>query len=115
MLRIHHNRVVRDKRGGEDCAVRDYGIVNLTDAKGLDLCIYYGSSILDHQTLTKSGRLPLSFLRGCGLPEILIDYIPALFLDNPIEFYSCFISYSTADSDFADRLYADLQNKGVRC
>jgi hypothetical protein len=26
-----------------------------------------------------------------------------------------FISYSTKDQAFADRLYADLQNKGVRC
>jgi hypothetical protein len=34
---------------------------------------------------------------------------------NPIEFYSCFISYSTKDQEFADRLYADLQNKNVRC
>src|ERR1039457_5720723 len=29
--------------------------------------------------------------------------------------HSCFISYSTNDQEFADRLYADLQNKGVRC
>ncbi len=92
-----------------------FGDTDLTDAKGLDSCTHSLFSILDHRTLTKSGRLPLSFLRGCGLPEILIDHIPALFLDNPIEFYSCFISYSTADSDFAERLYADLQNKGVRC
>jgi len=32
-----------------------------------------------------------------------------------LEFYSCFISYSTKDQEFADRLYADLQNKGVPC
>ncbi|MFZ0797409.1 MAG: toll/interleukin-1 receptor domain-containing protein [Terriglobales bacterium] len=31
------------------------------------------------------------------------------------EFFSCFISYSTKDQEFADRLHADLQNKGVRC
>jgi hypothetical protein len=30
-------------------------------------------------------------------------------------FYSCFISYSTKDQVFADRLCADLQAKGVRC
>jgi hypothetical protein len=30
-------------------------------------------------------------------------------------FYSCFISYSTKDQDFADRLHADLRNVGVRC
>jgi hypothetical protein len=34
---------------------------------------------------------------------------------NPIEFYSCFISYSTMDQEFADRLHAHLQNKNVRC
>ena len=28
---------------------------------------------------------------------------------------SCFINYSTKDQEFADRLHADLQNKGVRC
>jgi hypothetical protein len=31
------------------------------------------------------------------------------------EFYSCFISYSSRDQEFAQRLYADLQAKGVRC
>lgn len=29
--------------------------------------------------------------------------------------YSCFISYSTRDQDFAERFYADLQAKDVRC
>ncbi|HZI56212.1 MAG TPA: toll/interleukin-1 receptor domain-containing protein, partial [Verrucomicrobiae bacterium] len=30
-------------------------------------------------------------------------------------FYSCFISYSSKGQPFAERLHADLQNKGVRC
>ena len=34
---------------------------------------------------------------------------------RPIEFHSCFISYSTKDQEFAERLHADLQAKGVRC
>jgi len=34
---------------------------------------------------------------------------------EPIQYYSCFISYSTKDQVFANRLYADLQAKGIRC
>jgi uncharacterized protein YehS (DUF1456 family) len=30
-------------------------------------------------------------------------------------YYSCFISHSSRDEDFARKLYADLQNAGVRC
>jgi hypothetical protein len=31
------------------------------------------------------------------------------------EHYSCFISYSTKNEDFANRLHADLKNAGVPC
>ncbi len=34
---------------------------------------------------------------------------------NAFEFYSYFISYSTKDQEFAERLYADFQTQGVRC
>ena len=44
-----------------------------------------------------------------------IEYLPALLGATAIQFYSCFISYSTQNQDFAERLHADLQNKGVRC
>ncbi len=87
---------------------------NLGSAIGLDACIHKGPSILDHSTIARSWPVPISFLRGCGLPESFITYLPSL-LNQPIQFYSCFISYSTQDQPFADRLYADLQNKGVRC
>jgi hypothetical protein len=65
-------------------------------------------------TLSRSRNVPLSFLRGCGLPDNLIDYLPSLRVDA-IQYYSCFISYSAKDQMFAERLHADLQNKGVRC
>ena len=35
--------------------------------------------------------------------------------DAAVEFRSCFISYSTRDQAFANRLYTDLQSNGVRC
>ncbi len=88
--------------------------VNLTDVSGLDTCRHEGPSPLDFRTLQRSGPLPLAFLRGCGLPDWLIDYLPSL-LNQPMQYYSCFISYSNKDEDFAQRLHADLQNRGVRC
>lgn len=90
------------------------GSSNLNNTKGLESCNHYGPSVIDHRTISKSGKLPINFLRGCGLSDTLIEYLPSL-VGNPIQFYSCFISYSTRDRAFAERLYADLQNKGVRC
>ena len=87
------------------------GDVNLSQVKGLTDCIHFGPSALDHRTLSRSGQLPTSFLRGVGLPDTFIDYIPSL-LNQPIQFYSCFISYSHQDEAFAKRLHADLQDKG---
>jgi hypothetical protein len=86
--------------------------VDLTTVIGLETCLHFGPSTIDHQTLQKAGPLPLSFLRGVGLPERLIDYLPSLF-DQAIQHYSCFISYSSKDQDFAHRLHTDLQNEGV--
>ena len=87
---------------------------NLNHVTGLDSCIHRGPSTIDFRTLARSGNLPVNFLRGCGIPEPLITYLPSL-LSEPIHFYSCFISYSTVDQEFADRLYSDLQGSGVRC
>ena len=87
---------------------------NLTAVRGLETCKHLGPSILDHRTLTRSGPLPLAFLRGCDLPDSLIEYLPSL-LGEPIQYDSLFISYASRDQAFAERLYADLQNQGVRC
>ena len=34
---------------------------------------------------------------------------------NPVEFYSCFISYTSKDDPFATDLHTKLQAKGIRC
>ena len=55
-------------------------------------------------------------LRNAGIPNSIIEIIPSLVGSlKPIDFYSCFISCSSKDQSFAERLYADLQSKGVRC
>lgn len=90
------------------------GNTDLTNTMGLDSCRHDGPSTIDHRTIMRSWPLPLPFLRGCGLPDNLIAYLPSL-LNEPLQFFSCFISYSSCDQEFSERLYADLQNKGVRC
>ena len=87
---------------------------DLSKVIGLETCDHRGASAVDYQTLQQSGPLPLTFLRGVGLPDMMISYLPSL-LGQAIQHYSCFISYSGKDQNFAERLSADLQNKGVRC
>lgn len=88
--------------------------IDISRTEGLNDCNHSGPSTLDFRTLEKSGPLPLVFLRGCGLPENLIEYLPSL-LNRAIEFYSCFISYGHADKVFARRLHDQLQGRGIRC
>jgi uncharacterized protein YjbI with pentapeptide repeats len=88
--------------------------IDLSACENLDSIKHRGPSSIDIRTLQRSGRLPLPFLRGVGLPDMLIDYLPSL-LGQAIQHYSCFISYSSEDDDFVCRLHADLQDKGVRC
>jgi uncharacterized protein YjbI with pentapeptide repeats len=91
-----------------------FAFTSLKTAKGLETCKHFGPSAIDYHTLMASGPLPEVFLHGCGLSDEFIDYLPS-FWNQPIQFYSCFISYSTKDHAFAQRLYADLQARGIRC
>ena len=89
--------------------------VDLSTAKGLETVHHGGPSTIGVDTIYRSeGKIPEVFLRGAGLPDEFIAYVGS-FVGRPIQFYSCFISYSTKDQEFADRLYEGLQNKGVRC
>ena len=89
--------------------------VDLSSTKGLDTIEHHGPSSIGLDTIYCSqGKIPESFLRGAGVPENFIVYMRSL-TGAAFAFYSCFISYSTKDHEFADRLHADLQAKGVRC
>jgi uncharacterized protein YjbI with pentapeptide repeats len=88
--------------------------VDLSGALELETCHHRGPSSIDFRTLVRSRKLPLQFLRGCGLSDAVIEYLPSM-LATPIQFYSCFISYSAQNQEFAERIHADLQDSGVRC
>jgi len=72
---------------------------------------------LDIETIYRAqGIIPDSFLRGVGMPDPFIQNIRALVSAMaPIQFYSCFISYSHEDKPFARRLHDTLQGQGIRC
>lgn len=88
--------------------------INLEDVTGLETCRFHAPVAIDFRTLTRSPHLPVPFLRGCGLPEELIENLPALFA-KPIHTYSIFIESANEDAPFVARLSADLQARGVRC
>jgi uncharacterized protein YjbI with pentapeptide repeats len=92
-----------------------FGDLDMSGAIGLEYVSHMSRSIVGLETLfLSSGQIPESFLRGAGVAESFITYMRSL-TGAALEFYSCFISYSTKDQDFADRLHADMQARGVRC
>ncbi|MDO8532936.1 MAG: toll/interleukin-1 receptor domain-containing protein [Dehalococcoidia bacterium] len=70
------------------------------------------------RTLRSSGgrftEEQLLFFTGAGVPGTLLNYLPDLLETNPIQFYSCVISYSTKDDAFASALHDDLEKAGVK-
>ena len=92
-----------------------FGENDLGTVKGLHTVLHSRPSTIGIDTIYKSkGKIAEVFLRRAGVPEDFIVYMRSL-VGKAIEFYSCFISYSSQDDDFAQRLHADLQQKGVRC
>jgi hypothetical protein len=85
--------------------------------QGLDSVQHIGPSTIGIDTLYRShGDIPEGFLRGCGVPNSMIEYAHSLVTAvRPIDYYSCFISYADEDRALAERLHADLQATGVRC
>jgi hypothetical protein len=93
-----------------------FASVDLSDVQGLGSIRHDGPSTVGIDTLFRSkGKIPEAFLRGCGVPESLIQSLPLILNSiEPIQFYLCFISYSTKDEDFAKRLHSRMRDAGLR-
>jgi uncharacterized protein YjbI with pentapeptide repeats len=92
-----------------------FGDVDLSQTKELETVEQLYPSTIGIDTIYKSkGNISEIFLRGCGVPDNFIAFIHSL-TGKAFDFYSCFISYSTKDKEFAENIYADLQCNGVRC
>jgi len=94
----------------------DFGNLDLSEALGLDHVYHEAPSTIGIDTIYKSkGNIPESFLRGCGVPEGFITQMYSLIdAEGGIQFYSCFISYSTKDNEFADHLHKQMQQTHLR-
>ena len=93
-----------------------FGAVDLSEIQGLEEVKHFGPSHIDVDTLYKSrGKIPEIFLRGCGVPNNLITFLPSLTgSEKAFEFYSCFISYSHKNEDFAKQLHSRMQQEHLR-
>jgi uncharacterized protein YjbI with pentapeptide repeats len=88
---------------------------DLSTAKGLDSVNHTGPSTIGVDTLFKSdGKIPNVFLRGTGIPEDFITFLPSLLVLRAIQFYSCFISYSHHDKEFSQRLHSRMRSEHLR-
>jgi hypothetical protein len=107
---------------------------DLSETIGLEKVIHVSSSVVDSNTLQLSkGRIPKTFLRGCGLSDWVIEsaklYNPDISNEEinkvvykiydlratqAIQISPLFISYSHTDSIFVDKLEKGLNEKGVR-
>ena len=87
---------------------------DLSTIKGLETVTHLGPSTVGIDTLLKSdGKIAEAFLRGVGIPEDFITFIPSL-VGRAIEFYSSFISYSHHDEEFARRLHSRMRGENLR-
>jgi uncharacterized protein YjbI with pentapeptide repeats len=109
--------------------------VDLSQVKGLEAVRHYGGSSIGMDTIERShGRIPESFLQGCGLSALEIEYAklvaPGLEAEQvnvivekirQIRLHggghpcSCFIGFDLQNEEFARQLHADLQRHGIRC
>jgi hypothetical protein len=90
--------------------------VDLSAVRGLDEVEHYGESTVGVDTLFRSkGKIPRSFLKGCGVPDVLIDCLPTLIgAMEPIQLDSCFLSHSSKDEEFTKRLHGRMEQEKLR-
>jgi len=87
---------------------------DLSGVNGLETVKHDAPSSIGVDTLYKSGgNIPEAFLRDCGVPDTFITYAKSL-VGKAIDFYSCFISYSTKDDEFAKRLHSRMRDDNLR-
>lgn len=121
-------RLHRTELAGAELEDATFGMTTVSDCDlssvhGLDKVIHATYSSIGTDTLARTLQASggtfsaeqRTFLEIAGVPRTLLDYLPDLLETEPIQFFSCFISYWDGDREFAKRLYDDLRKRSVRC
>lgn len=117
-VNLRNSDVSRATWGGTSVANCNVGHLH-----GLETIMHSGPSSIGIDTLAitlaETGgaftATQYSFFEKAGVPKTILDYLPSLLETQPIQFFSCFISFGGDDGLFADRLYHDLRRRGLRC
>lgn len=125
--RFHGSILFQTEMSNADVTNATFGfsavLVDFSRIKGLADTKHFAPSFLDlDDFLLRGGPNPAEsahvppelFLVGAGFQQQTIDFIHQCSA-QPIQFYSCFISYSSGDEKFATRLYNDFRVAGIRC
>lgn len=105
------------------CAITTFADCDLSRVRGLETVRHDAPSSIGVDTLMRTlqgagGQFTAEqreFFENASVPKTLLDNLPSLLESQPIQFFSCFISYSGEDQEFADRLYRDLKERGLSC
>ena len=92
-----------------------FGDIDLSRVEELATARHYGPSSIGIDTLYRSkGKIPDQLLRETCSSEAHLKNI-SLFSDADSIYPRCFISYSGKDSEFVEKLAADMKAEGIRC
>jgi uncharacterized protein YjbI with pentapeptide repeats len=93
-----------------------FDAVDLSGATGLEFVKHHAPSAVTLATVYRSGgRVPEAFLLGTqqDAPEDVLVKLRDTFRTLPFEYWSCFVSYASEDSEFVDYLTRRLKRAGV--
>lgn len=95
----------------------ELGSVDLRGVKGLRTVLHLAPSAVGIDTILLSSKREITkvFLQRAGVPAYDLIAPARSPVDSHTEYHSCFISYSSRDNKFAQRLYADLREEHVQC
>jgi uncharacterized protein YjbI with pentapeptide repeats len=92
-----------------------FGDIDLRTVKGLETVQHLGPSTIGTNTIARSrGQIPQQFLREAGIHDLLTNNVQSL-AQSSKEYFTHLISSSLVDTQFANRLFADLRGQNIHC